>query len=160
MGKLTEKDRDKMVRILSDNDKLQLTIPGVILDYIQFLRQNKVFEKNELLHMLNKWTLTHEHIMNLKELKERHIEFSSAFSEAIMEMRLMYSSIRELKPDYPVPYFYTKLNVAKATYASWKKMGFFQNEFGPEKKRRIPVSDIEEFFGKFSKYRKMWERPD
>jgi hypothetical protein len=128
---------------------------GTLLNYIQFLESNQEFDINELKGFLNMSSLK-----DYKELKEKHFSFSASFSEAIMEVRKDRKEYQEVKIDYEVSFFYTKINVHRSTYTSWKRMGYFKKEFGPEKKRRIPVKDIEEFLSRMPKYKVLWEKLD
>jgi len=123
--------------------------PGSIINYLDFLQVNDQFDKKEVQKYLNRYPKD-----KLKHLHSRHFDFSSIVAELLLKM-FSFENI-PLKEDFEVSYFYNKINVHRSTYASWKKLGFFKNEFGPKMKRRIPVSDINEFLDKSPKYKRLW----
>lgn len=128
---------------------------GTVLAYLNFLLDNEEFKKEELLNIFSRTSISPD---KFRIVKEKHLDFSAVFSDAVMDYRIMIGAIKELKADYLTVYFQKKLNVHKTTYSSWKKLGYFKNEFGPKNKRRIPVKDIDEFLERLPKYKELWKK--
>ncbi len=99
---------------------------------------------------------------SLKAFRNEFIELSDVLNESINIIRNQGVSKKEPRPkisEILVTDFYKILNVSKSTFNSWKQKGYFQNNLGSERKKIIPVSDIDEFFqdSRFRKYKSIWE---
>ena len=136
--------------------------PGFIQNYLHFLEQNQ-FDANEIQTELEKTFVLYS------RTKVSHFNFSSAFTEALLKSKpkiaLLTPRPKPNKPirkpifkeEYSVSEFYKKLNVQRSTYNLWKEKGFFKNEkIISDRKRTIPLSDINEFLEAHTKYKKIW----
>jgi hypothetical protein len=136
--------------------------PGLLINYLHFLRHNDTFDKLEIFEVLTRGTAN---IQYYGDVRQKHIEFSNVLTEVLSEIRkskeleLQTSKEKPVQKEYDKKYFMNKIGADVSNFPKWREKGFFKNEIIiSERKRKLTIEDINEFLKVFPKYRRNWEQ--